>query len=76
MSDRAVFHVVPDANSWKVRREGEGDYEVLVDNKDNAIQHARELAQENATSQVIIHTQDGRIETEFTYGDDPRNVPG
>ena len=43
---------------------------------DNAVNHARELAKANQPSQVIIHTRDGRIETEHTYGDDPRDVKG
>lgn len=76
MSTRAVFHVVPDANSWKVRQASAGDYEVLVDDKDNAIAHAKELAKEHELAQVVVHNRDGQIAEEFTYGDDPRDIPG
>ena len=73
---RTVFHVTPNVNGWEVRQEGSGQTEVLVDNKDNALDHARELARASEPSQVIVHTRDGRFETEFTYGDDPRRTPG
>ena len=76
MADRTVFHVVPNANGWEVKQQGSDATEVLVDDKDNAVDHARSLAQAAAPSQVIIHTRDGKIEKEHTYGDDPRNVPG
>jgi hypothetical protein len=76
MSTRTVFHVTPHVNGWQVKPEGSPDREVLVDNKDNALAHARELAKAQEPSQVIVHTRDGKIEEEFTYGNDPRNVPG
>ena len=37
---------------------------------------ARERAKSTEPSQIVIHKQDGVIETEYTYGDDPRDVPG
>ena len=73
---RTVYHVTPTVNGWEIRQEGSNVTEFLVDDKDNALNHARELARANEPSQVIVHTRDGRFETEFTYGDDPRNVPG
>ena len=76
MTERTVFHVVPDANSWKVRQASSGEYEVLVDDKDNAVAHAKELAKQQEPSQVVVHNRDGKISDEFTYGDDPRNIPG
>ena len=73
---RNVFHVTPNANGWEVKRQGSDQTEFLVDNKDNAVSHARELAKSQEPAQVIVHTRDGKFETEFTYGDDPRNIPG
>ncbi len=35
------------------------------------IAHAKELAKKQALGQVIIHKQDGTIQTEHTYGKDP-----
>jgi hypothetical protein len=79
MSDRAVFHVVPYVNGWTLSRSGgEEDKGELGawDHKDLAIQHAKELAKQDAKGQVIVHGEDGRIQEEFTYGDDPRDIPG
>jgi hypothetical protein len=73
---RTVYHVSPNVNGWEIRQEGSDVTEFLVDDKDNALNHARELARANEPSQVVVHTQDGRFETEWTYGDDPRDVPG
>ena len=76
MADRMTFHVTPNANGWEVRREGSDATEFLVDNKDNAVDHAKDLAKAAPLGQVIVHNRDGKIAEEFTYGDDPRNIPG
>ena len=76
MADRLVLHVTPNANSWEVKREGSAETEVLVDNKDNAVAHAKDLAKGAGLGQVVVHNRDGQIAEEFTYGDDPRSIPG
>ena len=72
---RRTFHVSPFGEGWKVAAEGE-DLEVVRDNKDDAVAEAKRLAQEGELGQVIVHKQDGTIQEEFTYGDDPRRTPG
>ena len=76
MSDRLVLHVTPNANGWEVKRAGSDATEVLVDNKDNAVAHAKDLAKGAGLGQVVVHNRDGKIAEEFTYGDDPRETPG
>jgi Uncharacterized protein conserved in bacteria (DUF2188) len=76
MTDRAVYHVTPYVNGWQVKPEGENHRELLVDNKDNAVDQAREMAKSSGLGQVIVHKRDGTIETEYTYGNDPRDIPG
>ena len=76
MADRATFHVIPDVNSWKVKNESDPSYDALVDDKDRAVEMAKELAKAAPLGQVIIHNRDGKIAEEYTYGDDPRNIPG
>ncbi|MDQ1444155.1 MAG: hypothetical protein QOI20_619 [Acidimicrobiaceae bacterium] len=76
MADRTTFHVIPDAQSWKVKNEDDATYDALVDNKDRAVELAREYAKQAPLGQVIVHTRDGRIAEEFTYGEDPRGTPG
>ena len=43
---------------------------------DAAIARAKSTAQKNLPSQVIVHKADGEIQTEFTYGDDPKKKKG
>jgi len=79
MSDRAVFHVVPYVNGWTLSRTGSDEDRGELgawDHKDLAIEHAKQLAQQSALGQVIVHGKDGTIQDEFTYGADPRNIPG
>jgi hypothetical protein len=79
MSDRATFHVVPYVNGWTLSRSG-GDEDKgelgAWDHKDLAVAHAKDLAQQAGKGQVIVHGKDGVIQEEFTYGDDPRDIPG
>ena len=72
---RRTYHVTPFGEGWKVAAEGE-DLEVVRDNKDDALAEAKSLAQQGELGQVIVHKQDGTIQEEFTYGDDPRDIPG
>lgn len=76
MAERVTYHVTPNVNSWEVKKAGSSQTEFLVDNKDNAVRHAKELAQSQELGQVIVHTRDGKIAEEFTYGDDPRASKG
>jgi hypothetical protein len=76
MPNRTVYHVVPDANSWAVKQEGESLVEVVVDNKDTALARAKDLAKAAPLGQVIVHNRDGKIAEEFTYGSDPRSSKG
>jgi hypothetical protein len=79
VSDRATFHVVPYVNGWTLSRSG-GDEDKgelgAWDHKDLALAKAKELAKEAGLGQVIVHGEDGKIQDEFTYGEDPRNIPG
>ncbi len=74
--ERKKYHVVPCESGWKV--ELEHSHEALIINriKDAAVQSARELAKNNKPSQVIVHGKDGKIQEEYTYGDDPPDSPG
>ena len=79
MAQRAVLHVTPYVNGWTLNQEGadesRGDLGAW-DHKDLAIQHAKELAKAAGLGQVIVHGMDGKIQDEFTYGDDPVSSKG
>jgi hypothetical protein len=78
MSDRVVYHVVPDReeDAWKVEKENSERASSVCQTKDEAIEEARRLAQNNSLSQVKVHRRDGTIQTEWTYGKDPEKYPG
>jgi hypothetical protein len=70
--DRVRYRVTPDGdNGWKVKRDGAQRADSIHDNKDDAIERAKELAKSQDLGQVVIHRQDGTIQTEHTYGQDP-----
>jgi hypothetical protein len=76
MAQRVTYHVTPYVNGWQVKEERDNGRELLVDNKDNALSQAKDMAKSHELGQVIVHTRDGKIAEEFTYGDDPQNIPG
>ena len=76
MAQRTVFHLTPHVNGWQVKEQGSNEREVLVDNKDRALELAKEQAKSHDLAQVIVHKRDGTIEKEFTYGEDPRSTAG
>jgi hypothetical protein len=43
--------------------------------KEEAVNAAKERARGEEPSQVKVHTSDGNMEYESTYGDDPRRSP-
>ena len=79
MADRAVFHVTPYVNGWTLNKEGVDEDRGELgawDHKHLAVEHAKELAKAAGLGQVIVHGKDGRIQDEFTYGDDPAASKG
>jgi len=78
MAKRKVYHVVPDADSgsWKVKAEGGQRASSVHQTKAEAEKAARNLAKNQPLGQVIIHGQDGKIQKEYTYGEDPHPPKG
>ena len=75
--NRTVYHVIPDArgDKWLVSQEN-GGHRQLFRTKAEAERHAKELAREQEPSQVKVHTSDGNMEYQSTYGEDPVRTPG
>ncbi len=67
--ERRVYHVTPDEAGWKVALEGADGAVSVHPAKGEAVKAARELAHRTEPSQVVIHRQDGTIQTHHTYGD-------
>ena len=77
-SDRTVYHVVPNADQsrWVVSRERDDSFREEFDTKAEAEQAAKSRARGEEPSQVKVHGQDGNMQYESTYGDDPASSPG
>lgn len=77
MAKRTVYHVTKADDGWKVKKEHGERASLVTDTKAEAVAGAKGLAK-NAPgpSQVKIHKEDGVIQTEHTYGNDPKKYPG
>lgn len=75
-ANRTVYHVVPDssAEQWLVTQE-DSDFREEYQTKAGAVEAAKTRARGAEPSQVKVHTSDGNMEYESTYGEDPRRSP-
>jgi poly(hydroxyalkanoate) granule-associated protein len=64
---RKVYHVVTADEGWKVELEGSTKPLATYPTKDEALDGARDVAQANEPSQVVVHRMDGTIQTNYTY---------
>ena len=70
MSKKKDQHVVPHSQGWAVKAEGASKATKVLPTQKDAIERAREIAQ-NQQSEVVIHGRDGRIRDKDSYGNDP-----
>ncbi|WP_386067065.1 DUF2188 domain-containing protein [Tahibacter sp. UC22_41] len=65
---------------WHLRVIGDGDdlatFEIKEEARQEGERRGRQHANRGEPAQLIIHREDGSVETEFTYGFDPRDTPG
>lgn len=77
MTNRKVYHVTKNPiGGWDVKKEGGERASGHFDTKVEAVDRGKELAKSGGLGQVKIHGQDGKIQTEHTYGDDPHPPKG
>jgi hypothetical protein len=77
MASRKTYHVTPtDGGDWKVQAENAQRASSVHENKADAVDRAKDLAQGQSLGQVVIHGKDGKIQTEHTYGKDPHPPKG
>jgi hypothetical protein len=76
-TNRTVYHVVPDssADQWVVSQEKNDSFRQEYRTKEEAVNAAKERARREEPSQVKVHTRDGNMEYESTYGEDPSRTP-
>lgn len=63
-------HVVPRENGWAVRGAGAVRDTEVFDYKQDAIDRAREIAQ-NQQTELVVHGLDGKIQYKDSHGHDP-----
>lgn len=80
MAARTVIHLVHlnADNRWHLK---DGDTALgSFGTKDEALEEGKKrchaLHDKGQNAQLVVHRQDGSIETEHTYGDDPTRHPG
>jgi len=72
MANRKTYHVTADGEGgWRVKAEGASRASSTHENKAEAVGSAKDLAKSQPLGQVVIHREDGKIQTEYTYGKDP-----
>ena len=77
MPERKTYHVTPHIDGgWKVQAEDASRASSIHETKAPAVERAKELAKRQPLGQVVIHKQNGTIQTEHTYGKDPYPPPG
>jgi hypothetical protein len=75
--NRKVYHVVLRKESWHVRRIRARRASGCHQSKAAAVMQAKALANRpGVLAQVVVHRRDGRVQSEWTYGDDPRRTRG
>jgi hypothetical protein len=77
-SERIAYHVTYDREKshWRILEAGNPKPLSVHSTKKEAVDAGRMRAQENQPSQIFIHKQDGVIQEERTYGDDPTKTKG
>jgi len=76
MNKRRIYDVSPKGKQWAVKERDADRAVANFDNKVDAVKRAREIANNLPLAQIVIRKQDGTIQTEHTYGDDPFPPPG
>jgi uncharacterized protein YdaT len=63
-------HVVPRDDGWAIRGAGAQRDTEVFDLKREAVDRAREIAQ-NQQTELVVHGQDGKIQYKDSHGHDP-----
>lgn len=71
MSTRRIYDVAPRGDRWAVKERGGARAIGVFDDKSAAVARAAQVARRHRESQIVIRRQDGTIQDERTYGNDP-----
>lgn len=77
MAKRKVYHVTKNSGGgWDVKKEGSQKASNNFSTKQEAVQRGKELAKNAPLGQIKIHKNNGKFQTEHTYGQDPHPPEG
>jgi len=72
LSEKVTYHVLPVGAVWKVGLPGNSQPSSFHVTREDAVDHAQQLARRHAEGHVVIHNADGTVESERTFSDRPR----
>lgn len=76
MADTKETHVVPNPKGgWDIKQARAERASGHFDNKQEAVDRAREISQ-NQKTELVIHNKDGKIAIKDSHGHDPRRSKG
>jgi hypothetical protein len=67
---RAVYKVVPDGDRWAIKLEGSFTPVAMYTHKNEAVKAARELAERDMPSRLVVVDGRGDVESDKLYGTD------
>lgn len=76
MAERKTYEVRPHPQGWQGKVQGGERASVVAPTKAQALAETKNLAKEAPLSQVIVKDRHNVIQTEYTYGKDPRRYVG
>ncbi|RDJ35348.1 MAG: DUF2188 domain-containing protein [Crenarchaeota archaeon] len=76
MSDRkrVIYRIQWVNKTWRLQ-ENSQDLQ-FFNTKAGAVSFGRTRAKSNKPSQLVVHKRDGKIQIEYTYGNDPERYKG
>jgi hypothetical protein len=75
--NRKVYHVTKGNDAlWRGTLVGSSRASVTGETKAEILKKTVELAKQAPLGQVVIHKETGSIQSERTYGKDPKRFPG
>jgi hypothetical protein len=67
MNHAATYHVLPVGAVWKVGLPGNSQPSSFHVTREDAIDHAQQLARRHTEGHVVVHKVDGTVESEQTF---------
>ncbi len=67
LEELSVYHLEPVDDSWKLTLEGVTGAQAVFDTKDEGLAAARELANDQAPSELVVYRTDGSEQTRHRY---------